>query len=116
MTTATLRVRACAVDDLQDEEILRIDLPDRPPIALYRLGKEFFATDDTCTHGAASLADGLVEAGQVECPFHSGRFDIRTGEPTLHPCVVRLRTYAIEIDGNDVFVDTGREAPGAGQG
>jgi MocE subfamily Rieske [2Fe-2S] domain protein len=106
MTVATLRVRACAADDLRNEDILRVDLPDRPPIALYRLGDAFFATDDTCTHGAASLADGMVEDGQIECPYHAGRFDIRTGQPTLHPCIVALRTYAVAVEQGEVFVDT----------
>jgi nitrite reductase/ring-hydroxylating ferredoxin subunit len=109
--TVAQRMRACEADDLRDEEILRLDPVDGPPIAVYRLGDAFFATDDTCTHGAASLADGFVQDGQVECPYHAGRFDIRTGEPTLHPCIAPLRTYAVTIEDGTVFVDTvAREA------
>ena len=105
MTAAPIRLRVCATGDLPDQAVLRVDLPNRPPIALFRLADGFFATDDTCTHGAASLADGFVEDGQIECPFHSGRFDIRTGEPTLHPCIVKLRTYTVIVEGDSVFVD-----------
>jgi len=109
MTATLTRVRVCATGELSDQAALRVDLPNRPPIALFRLAGEFFATDDTCTHGAASLADGFVEDGQIECPFHSGRFDIRTGEPTLHPCIVKLRTYPVIVEGDSVFVDIAQE-------
>ena len=113
MTGTASLVRACSVTDLQDGEIRRVEVPDQPPIAIYRLGDEYYATDDTCTHGAASLADGFVENGEVECPFHLGRFDIRTGQPTLHPCTVPIRTYKVQIDGSEVFVDTFSQDPGA---
>ncbi|MBW4091501.1 MAG: non-heme iron oxygenase ferredoxin subunit [Proteobacteria bacterium] len=98
-------MRACAADTLQDGDVRRIDLPDRSPIALFRLGEQFFATDDTCTHGAASLADGFVEDGEVECPYHGGRFDIRTGAATLHPCTAPLRTYPAGVELGEVVID-----------
>ena len=39
-----------------------------------------WALDDTCTHETASLADGWVEEGHVECPLHSSKFCLKTGE------------------------------------
>jgi phenylpropionate dioxygenase-like ring-hydroxylating dioxygenase large terminal subunit len=39
-------------------------------------------TDDTCTHGQASLSDGFVVGDEIECPWHSGRFCIRDGRAT----------------------------------
>jgi 3-phenylpropionate/trans-cinnamate dioxygenase ferredoxin subunit len=40
----------------------------------------FWALNDTCTHADASLAEGWVEDGCVECPIHASRFDLKTGE------------------------------------
>jgi nitrite reductase/ring-hydroxylating ferredoxin subunit len=111
MTDRPKQVRACAAADLKDGDVRRIDPPNQPPIAVYRLGDAFYATDDTCTHGAASLSDGFVENGEVECPYHLGRFDVRTGEPTLHPCTVALRTYPVMVEGNTVYVDTSGADP-----
>lgn len=76
-----------------------------PPMALFRLGDEYFVLDDTCTHGEASLSGGEVFGGEIECPFHSGRFDIRTGEATRFPCTKALRTYKVSIEGEKIYVD-----------
>jgi nitrite reductase/ring-hydroxylating ferredoxin subunit len=96
---------------LAENEARRVDIPGAEPIAVFRLSDGVFATDDTCTHGAASLAEGFIEGGEVECPFHSGRFDIRTGAATYHPCTVGLRTYPVRIEGREIIVDlTSRSA------
>ena len=87
----------CAADDVPPDFGLRAE-PDGPAaIAVFRLGDTFHATADTCTHGAASLCDGQVEDGQVECPWHAGRFDIRTGEATASPCTDPLRVYRTRV-------------------
>ena len=49
-------------------------------VALYRLDDGVFATSDVCPHQGASLAQGCVVQGFVECPLHFALFDIRTGE------------------------------------
>ena len=54
---------ACKEGDLSDNEMLKIDLPDRPPVVVYKVGGKFFATDNTCTHGEASLAEGVLGSG-----------------------------------------------------
>lgn len=100
------RYRACSAADLEDCGILRIEPPGRRPVAVYRLGGEFYATDDTCTHGNASLAEGDVdEEGVVECPFHAGTFDVRTGEALSLPCVLPLKTYPVIVEDGAVYVD-----------
>ena len=48
-------------------------------ICLYRAAGAVYATDDVCSHGHANLSDGYLEGYEIECPFHQGRFDIRTG-------------------------------------
>lgn len=75
--------------------------------AVYRLDGEFFATDDLCTHAMVSLSYGDVVDGQIFCPMHGGAFDIRTGKPTELPCRLPLKTYAVVIDGEDLYADLG---------
>jgi nitrite reductase/ring-hydroxylating ferredoxin subunit len=97
------RVAACA--DIPEGEIRQVQLGERQ-IALYHLpGGEFRATDDLCTHGQAFLSEGwLTDEGHVECPLHGGCFDTRTGEPTMAPCEIPIRTYEVRIDGEDIFL------------
>jgi nitrite reductase/ring-hydroxylating ferredoxin subunit len=43
------------------------------------------ATDDRCPHMSAPLSIGVLDGCQVDCPLHSGRFDLSTGEPVQMP-------------------------------
>ncbi|ATE62021.1 non-heme iron oxygenase ferredoxin subunit [Thauera sinica] len=95
--------RLCAIEDVPDGGALQVVLPERPPLAVFRLEGRCFVTDDTCTHGNASLCDGDVEGGLVICPFHAGSFDIRTGEAVDRPCVKKLQTYEAIEDGGALY-------------
>lgn len=99
------RFAACRISDLADGEVRQITPAGHAPIALYRLGGIFYATDDTCTHGEASLSDGFVQDGQIICPFHLGRFCIRTGEALAPPCFTALAVYAVRVEGDLIFID-----------
>ena len=75
-------------------------------IAIYKTeAGEVFATDNICTHGHARLCDGFLEGHEIECPFHQGRFDIRTGQPTLEPCVDAIKSYPVKIEGGRVWLE-----------
>jgi nitrite reductase/ring-hydroxylating ferredoxin subunit len=41
--------------------------------------------DDRCPHMSAPLSTGRLEGCVVDCPLHSGRFDLCTGEPVQMP-------------------------------
>ena len=88
----------CPEDEVWEGAIYAAVLPDGHKLALYRLDGELFATDDTCTHGAASLSeDGCVAGDKVECSWHNGQFDIRTGAACAMPCSEPLRTWPVQI-------------------
>ena len=89
--------------DLRDGEVTCVVVEGRE-IALYRIGDEFFATDDTCTHAHGSLSEGYVEDGEIECPLHGGCFNIRTGEATCPPATEPLATYEVRIEGEDILI------------
>lgn len=77
---------------------LRIEITGRPPIAVFRVRERFFVTDDTCTHGEASLSEGEIDADEcvVECPWHSGAFELSSGKPCGAPCTIALRVHRFE--------------------
>jgi len=74
-------------------------------IALFRVGDRFYAIDDECPHQGASLSEGTVEGEEVECPWHSSRFDLRTGEATGPPADEAVSTYTVRVSGEDVEVE-----------
>jgi len=51
------------------------------------------------------LSDGCQENGQIECPLHQGRFDIRTGKALCSPLTIDLASYGIDVRGDEVWVD-----------
>jgi 3-phenylpropionate/trans-cinnamate dioxygenase ferredoxin subunit len=73
-------------------------------IALFRDGDEVFALDDTCTHSLASLAEGYVSGGNVECPLHAAEFCLRDGKALCLPATIDVKTHAVEIRDGDVFL------------
>jgi NAD(P)H-dependent nitrite reductase small subunit len=95
--------RVAALADLADDAAFAAKLGNRR-IALYRLDGRVYALDDVCTHALALLSQGFIENGAVECPLHGARFDIVTGRCLSPPATVDLRTYAVRIEGDEVFV------------
>jgi nitrite reductase/ring-hydroxylating ferredoxin subunit len=95
----------CHVDDVFEECGRRYEFPDMPPLAVFNLGGEFQVTDDTCTHGDASLADGWVKDAEVECPFHSGKFCLKTGKATAYPADQVLKIYRTRVEAGRVQFD-----------
>ena len=99
-------VKACATDDIDDEDVKRFDHAGRT-FALYRLDDTFFATDGLCTHEKVHLADGLVMGDIIECPKHNGRFNYKTGVAKGAPVCINLATYKTKVEGDDLFIDIG---------
>ena len=99
-----MRIRVCGASDLAAGQGKRVLVAGRAPIAVFNIDGRFYVTDDDCTHGLSSLAkDGQIEGHEIECGWHGGRFNILTGEATGAPCVIRLKTYAVEVAGQDII-------------
>jgi MocE subfamily Rieske [2Fe-2S] domain protein len=89
--------------DFEDEDVEQLWVGDLA-IAVYRAEGQFYATQDLCTHEHAYLSDGVVVDCVVECPFHQGRFDIRTGKALGAPVIEPLETYPIKIVDGRIYV------------
>lgn len=102
--SSTGELRLCRFDAMEEGAVMRVDVEGRPPLAVYRIDGAVHVTDDTCTHSDASLADGIVEGGQIECPYHGARFCIRTGEALTSPATAPIRVYAAVVRDGDVLI------------
>ena len=97
-------VDACAVDAIDEEDVIRFDAGGRT-FAIYRTDDDrYFATDGLCTHEQVHLSGGLVMGTIIECPKHNGRFDFTTGAAKGAPVCVDLKTYPTKVEGDRVFI------------
>ena len=109
-------VRVCALADVPGDEPLKVVVGPQV-VALARHDDEVFAVEDTCSHAAIALSEGMVEDCTVECWLHGSRFDLRTGKPTGPPATEPVATFPAEVRANpdgtsDVYVDVDRTLNG----
>jgi 3-phenylpropionate/trans-cinnamate dioxygenase ferredoxin subunit len=83
-------------------------------VAIYKAEGQFYATQDVCTHEHAYLSDGVVVDCVVECPFHQGRFDVRTGKALSAPVIIPLQTYPVQVVDGQIYVNITEEQATAG--
>ena len=104
-----MKERLCAVDDVQDALPVRFDVG-RHRICLVRLGDDFYAIGDTCSHADVSLSEGEVvaETKHIECWKHGSCFSLETGVPDVLPATRPVPVYRVSVEGGDVFVEVDR--------
>ena len=98
------RIELCSVDEVSAGSAIRVETGDLI-LAVYNLDGEFYVTDDTCTHGPGSLSEGYIEDDIVECNFHGGQFNIKTGEVAAPPCMVPIKTYPTTVENGKVVIE-----------
>ena len=81
----------------------RIEL-DGKDVCVVRQGAEVFAIADLCSHAEASLSEGDVSPGRIECWLHGAEFDLRTGEALTPPASAPVKSYTVTIDGDLVTI------------
>lgn len=102
--TGAQMVAVADADSLCEGESLRVDLSGTV-IAVVKLDGAFYAFQEFCTHRFGPLSEGCLKDGQVECPWHRSRFDVRTGKVLHGPAKVDLKTYPVHIRQGKVCID-----------
>ena len=98
------RIDLCSTADVAPGGALKIEHGDLA-LAVFNVGGEFYVTDDLCTHGPGSLSEGYIEDDVVECNFHNGQFNIKTGEVVSPPCMIPVKTYRTFVEGDRVLIE-----------
>jgi nitrite reductase/ring-hydroxylating ferredoxin subunit len=99
------RIDLCSTDEVAPGNALKVESGDLV-LAVFNVDGEFYVTDDLCTHGPGSLSEGYIEDDVVECNFHNGQFNIKTGEVVSPPCMIPIKTYKTTVEGGRVFIET----------
>lgn len=104
--TGPALLRLCSIADVPKGEPHRVDAEGYPPFCVYEVEGQYFVTEDTCTHGEASLGDeGDLDGFVITCTWHMGQFDVRTGEALTTPCSVDIKTFPVLIIDEYVCID-----------
>ncbi|MDH4309766.1 MAG: non-heme iron oxygenase ferredoxin subunit [Acidimicrobiia bacterium] len=98
------RVRLGELSDLSEGTGFRVEVGDSR-LAVFRVGDSVYALGDRCSHAEASLSEGEVFDGEVECPRHGATFDLESGRPTALPASKPVPTYEVSIESGWVFVE-----------
>ena len=86
-----------AVDDLPPGSHQTVDVDD-VMVVVFNLDGEFYAIEDVCTHDGSEISSGCVIDGQIECPRHLARFDIKTGEVTAPPAYEPIDVFPVSVE------------------
>jgi 3-phenylpropionate/trans-cinnamate dioxygenase ferredoxin subunit len=73
-------------------------------VLLFRIGDQFYAVEDVCSHDGQPLTDGKLTGTSIECPRHGARFDVRNGRPLCMPAVEPIATFEVRVQGNDILL------------
>jgi nitrite reductase/ring-hydroxylating ferredoxin subunit len=104
MSAAPTRIELCRTDEVSPGETRKIETAGLT-LAVYNVDGAFFVTDDACTHGPGSLSEGFLEDDVIECNFHQGKFNVRTGDVVLPPCMIPVKTYRTTVDHGVLFIE-----------
>lgn len=74
-------------------------------LAICNVAGRIYAIDDICTHDGGPLGEGQLIGEEIECPRHGARFDVRTGQVTHMPAVQPVKTYQVEQQNGDLYVN-----------
>ena len=99
-------VRVASTSDVAPGQVRVFSAGDKS-IALANLNGKFYAVDNLCTHDNGPLGEGRIDRNTIECPRHGARFDVQTGAVKALPAARPIKTYPVEVEGEEVKVDVG---------
>jgi nitrite reductase/ring-hydroxylating ferredoxin subunit len=99
-----MKIELCSADEVAVGTALKVER-EGLVLAVFNVDGEFYVLDDLCTHGPGSLSEGYIEGDVVECNFHNGQFNIRTGEVVMPPCMIPAKTYPTTVENGKVVIE-----------
>ena len=94
------------LDGLKPGSAMKVVIDGLPIAVVRETSGDVHALGDRCSHGDISLSEGFVEDDTIECWAHGSKFDLASGEPRNFPAFEPVPVYSVEIDGDNIFVNT----------
>jgi chlorite dismutase/nitrite reductase/ring-hydroxylating ferredoxin subunit len=97
----------CPLDELAPGETQVIYLEGKM-VGLFNVNGELYAINNRCSHARGPLTDGSINSDEcsVTCPWHYGKFDIKTGQAIDGVVRKPVETYQIDVRDGVIFVGT----------
>jgi 3-phenylpropionate/trans-cinnamate dioxygenase ferredoxin subunit len=97
--------RLCGRDDIEPGTARRFEVG-RHRVCVVRIGDDFYAIGDVCSHANFSLADGELypEELEIECWKHGSTFSLVDGKPQSLPATRPVPVYDVRVEGDDVML------------
>jgi nitrite reductase/ring-hydroxylating ferredoxin subunit len=92
------------IADFPEQHGVRVLVAQRA-LAIFRIGADLFAVDDSCPHRRFPLNDGVVSGQTVQCRTHGSCFNLATGALERGPARVGVNAYAVFVVGDQVEVE-----------
>lgn len=96
-------IRICRDDELA-EGSPRVLKAGEQDVYLVRLGGVIRAVGTECPHYHKALIEGAIFAGEVVCPAHFARFDLRDGRMVSPPALDDLPRFPVKVENGEVWV------------
>ncbi len=91
--------------EFQDMEAGKLVDAGGQTIAIFDLGGNYYAIENTCPHRGGPLAEGEMDGEEVICPWHGARFNIKTGAVLAPPAPQGVKSFPVRVTGDDVEVE-----------
>ena len=95
-------VKACNINEINPMKLVTLN---NERILLVNLNNKIYAMDEICSHKGAPLNEGSLQGKILTCPWHQSQFDVTTGKVLMGPAMQDVKSYAIKIEGDNVFVE-----------
>jgi nitrite reductase/ring-hydroxylating ferredoxin subunit len=97
-------VRVTGAADLPPGNGMVVEVDGRP-IALFNVGGQFYALDNTCVHRGGPLGEGYVDSSNltVQCPWHGWVYSLVNGASPVDP-MAKVEKFEVKVEGEDVMV------------
>jgi NAD(P)H-dependent nitrite reductase small subunit len=73
-------------------------------VAIFRSEGQLYAYKDRCPHQSAPIAGGVVKNGELMCPYHGWKFDVKSGGLTNNN-LIQLKFYKVKEENGFIFID-----------
>ncbi len=70
---------------------------DGTDVAIFKIGDDFFAIEDVCSHDGTEIASGELDGDEIICPRHGARFCVKTGAVKSAPAYEDIHSYPVRI-------------------
>jgi nitrite reductase/ring-hydroxylating ferredoxin subunit len=98
------RVYVARLSDLLQRQLTYVEV-EGLPIALANLNGTIYAFGDSCRHEGGPLSAGVLIDDTVTCPWHGWTYNIRTGKSIVPPVGLRIPTYPVSIENDEVYLE-----------